>query len=95
MSDSRLHLYIIVGGVHLSQEIGINMRRYRHVALVARNAKASEIVHLGCIIILEINRIVDMSELVSIEKPQLKWKLMMKIDVGIQLNAFAAILIHW
>ena len=36
-----------------------------------------------------------MSELVSIEKPQLKWKLMMKIDVGIQLNAFAAILIHW
>ena len=71
MSDvrnSRLYLDVGVGSVDLLHEVGVNMRGNGDMAAVEGDSKLLEVVHLRGIIVLEVDGIVDMSELVGVEE---------------------------
>lgn len=92
----RLDFDVGVRSINLRKEISVNMRRHRYVMMVDRNAEADEVVHLRRIIILEIHRVVDVTELVGIEETQLKRKLMMEFNVCVFLyQSLIVFLIHY
>ena len=94
MRHSRLHLNMRITGIHLRQEVGINMSSHRYMPLVVGHAQSLEVIHLCRIIILEVYRVIDMPELVGIEESKLQWKFMMEHYIIIHLNTLIFFLIH-
>ena len=69
-SNGCLHL-VFVGGVYLRQKVGINMHYDNGVSFCKRRAYVLKIVELSRIIVLKINAVVDMSELIAVDKTKL------------------------
>ena len=69
-SNGCLH-FVFVSGVHLRQKVGINMHYDNGMSFCKRRAYVLKIVKLSRIVVLKINAVVDMSELIAVDKTKL------------------------
>lgn len=77
LCNGSLHLNS-VGTVHLGKEVGFYMNCKNGMIAFGNVAHFAHIVNLCRVIILEIGRVVDVSELIGIGKSQLNLQFMMK-----------------